>query len=164
MIGAFRRDRLSNRVFHADSHGQFRGRWRVRRRAEDAIRAGTVTKVRRMVAVLALASAGPVMAAAARVRLNAIPASTNQAARHTSLNSGPGERHPRLDQELEREPKAICLDQDRRRNLGTPRLIYTSNSRRRTLVTDGAYQLVDYQVRSFALAAISESVRFSRRS
>ena len=57
MIGLCRRNRLSNRVFHADSHGQPRGRCRVRRRAEDAIRAGTETRARRMVAVLALATA-----------------------------------------------------------------------------------------------------------
>ena len=66
------RDRLLNRVFQADSHGQFRGRCRVSRRAEDAMRAGTVIRVARMVAVRALASAGPVMVAAARVRLNAV--------------------------------------------------------------------------------------------
>ena len=48
------RNRLLNRVFHAVSHGQPRGRCRVRRRAEDAIRAGTVTRVRRMVADMAL--------------------------------------------------------------------------------------------------------------
>src|SRR5450759_4863576 len=80
MIGSYRRNRLSNRVFHADSHGQSRGRCRVSRRAEDAIRAGTVTRVRRMVAVLALAKAGPVMVAAARVRLKAITAHTSHAA------------------------------------------------------------------------------------
>ena len=74
------RDRLLNRVFQADSHGQFRGRCRVSRRAEDAMRAGTVIRVARMVAVRALASAGPVMVAAARVRLNAITAATSQAA------------------------------------------------------------------------------------
>ena len=80
MIGWCRRNRLLNRVFHADSHGQPRGRCKVSRRAEDAIRAGTVTRVRRMVAVLARANPGPVMVAAARVRLNAITASTSHAA------------------------------------------------------------------------------------
>lgn len=80
MIGVFRRNRLSNRVFHADFHGQPCGGCRVRRRAEDAIRAGTVISVRRMVAVRALANRGPAMVAAARVRLNAITASTSQAA------------------------------------------------------------------------------------
>src|SRR6476659_8056504 len=44
------------------------------------MRAGTVIRVARMVAVRALASAGPVMVAAARVRLNAITAATSQAA------------------------------------------------------------------------------------
>lgn len=80
MIGGFLRKRLPNKVFHAVSQGESRGRCKVRRRAEDAIRAGTVISVRRMVAVRALASAGPVRAAAARVRLNAITASTSQAA------------------------------------------------------------------------------------
>ena len=60
-----------NKVVHAACHGQPRGRCRVRRRAEDAIRAGTAIRVRRMVAVRALASAGPVRVAAARVGLNA---------------------------------------------------------------------------------------------
>ena len=40
----------------------------MRRRAEDAIRAGTVIRVRRIVAVRALASLGPVRVAAARTR------------------------------------------------------------------------------------------------
>ena len=44
------------------------------------MRAGTVIRVRRMVAVRALASADPVRVAAARVRLNAMVASTSQAA------------------------------------------------------------------------------------
>jgi len=67
-------------VFHAVSQGQSRGRCSVRRRAEDAIRAGTLIRVRRMVAVRDLARAGPVRVAAARVRLNAITARTSQAA------------------------------------------------------------------------------------
>jgi len=37
-------------------------------RAEDATRAGTAISLRRMVAVVALASPGPVIVAAARVR------------------------------------------------------------------------------------------------
>src|SRR4051794_39522250 len=67
-------------MFHAVSQGQCRGRCNVRRRAEEAIRAGTLIKVRRMVAVRDLARAGPVRVAAARVRLNAMTANTNQAA------------------------------------------------------------------------------------
>ena len=63
-----------------DSQGQSRGRCKVRRRAEDAIRAGTLIRVRRTVAVRDLARAGPVRVAAARVRLNAMTASTSQAA------------------------------------------------------------------------------------
>ena len=79
MIGWFLRNRLSNSVFHAVSHGQPRGRCSRRRRAEEAMRAGTLIRVRRMVAVRDLASAGPVRVAAARVRLNAMTASTSQA-------------------------------------------------------------------------------------
>ena len=45
-----------------------------------AIRAGTLISRRRMVAVVALASCGPVRVAAARVRLNAITANTSHAA------------------------------------------------------------------------------------
>jgi hypothetical protein len=44
------------------------------------MRAGTAISRRRIVAVVALASDGPVMVAAARVRLNAMAASTSQAA------------------------------------------------------------------------------------
>ena len=50
------------------------------RRAEVATRAGTVISLRRIVAVVALARSGPVRVAAARVRLNAMTASTSQAA------------------------------------------------------------------------------------
>ena len=58
------------------------------RRAEEATLAGTVMRVRRMVAVVAFASSEPVMAAAARVRLNAITASTSQAAFAVNLPDG----------------------------------------------------------------------------
>ncbi len=50
------------------------------RRAEVATRAGTVISLRRIVAVVALAICGSVRLAAARVRLNAMTASTSQAA------------------------------------------------------------------------------------
>ena len=70
----------TNRPAQAVCHGQAAGRCRVTLRAEDAIRAGTVISLRRMVAVLDLASAVPAIVAAARVRLNAITASTSQAA------------------------------------------------------------------------------------
>ncbi len=67
--------------FHDVSHGQCVGRCSVKRRAEEATRAGTETIVRRTVAVVALPSWGsPVRVAAARVRLNAITAQTNHAA------------------------------------------------------------------------------------
>ena len=69
-----------NRVVKAVCQGQPVGRCRVSRRAEDASRAGTVISARRMVAVVALARFGPLVVAAARVRLNAITASTSQAA------------------------------------------------------------------------------------
>jgi len=72
---------LSNSVIHDVSHGQRVGRCSVKRRAEEATRAGTETIVRRTVAVVALPSWGsPVKGAAARVRLNAITAQTNHAA------------------------------------------------------------------------------------
>ena len=47
-----------NRSVQAVSQGQAVGRCRVSRRAEDAIRAGTVISLRRMVAVVALARLG----------------------------------------------------------------------------------------------------------
>lgn len=59
--------------------GQAIGRCKVKRRADDAIRAGTVTRVRRMVAVVALASWPSAMVPAARARLNAMTAQTSQA-------------------------------------------------------------------------------------
>jgi len=68
-----------NSWVQACCQGQFVGRCMVRRLAEDAIRAGMVITLRRMVAVMALAIAVPA-AAAARVRLNAMTARTSQAA------------------------------------------------------------------------------------
>src|SRR5665811_1316721 len=68
------------RVVHAVSQGHAVGRCSVRRRAEDAIRAGTCTSLRRIVAVVALAIEVPARVAAARVRLNAMTARTSQAA------------------------------------------------------------------------------------
>jgi hypothetical protein len=70
-------------------------RCRVSRRAEDAMRAGTPIRGRRMVALVARASCGPLLAAAARVRLKAITASTSQAAFVSSSVArccSPGER------------------------------------------------------------------------
>jgi len=71
---------LASRFSQAVCQGHPVGRCRVTRRAEDEIRAGTVMTLRRIVAVVALARAGPVMVAAARVRLNAMTARTSQAA------------------------------------------------------------------------------------
>lgn len=71
--------RAKSRV-QAVSQGQRAGTCSMMRRAEDATRAGTVISLRRIVAVVALAGPGPVMVAAARVRLNAITTSTSQAA------------------------------------------------------------------------------------
>jgi hypothetical protein len=66
-------------VSQASCHGHRVGRCRVRRRAEDATRAGTLMRRRRIVAVVALAWGPPAMVPAARVRLNAIAARTRQA-------------------------------------------------------------------------------------
>jgi hypothetical protein len=70
----------SNRAVQAVSQGQAWGRCRVTRRAEEATRAGTVITLRRIVAVVALAKSGAATVPAARVRLNAMAASTSQAA------------------------------------------------------------------------------------
>ena len=45
--------------------------------------------------------------------------------RRPPINSGPGERHSRLDHPLEPKPPTLCLDQDRRRN---PRKTQLSDS------------------------------------
>src|SRR6202165_1758853 len=80
MIGMCLGNPLANSMSHAVSHGQSVGRCSVSRRAEDAIRAGTETRVRRMLAVVAFTNRGaPVRVAAARVRLNAITAQTSHA-------------------------------------------------------------------------------------
>src|SRR6476659_2634221 len=55
------------------------------------------------------------------------------APRSTPVNPGPGERHSRLDHQLERQPETLHLDQDRRRHPRTPRLIYSTDPWRRTL-------------------------------
>src|SRR3954454_16653066 len=71
----------SERADQAACQGQRLGRWRCRRRAEVAIRAGTAMSLRRMVAGVGFGSAGVlVRVAAARVRLKAITAQTSQAA------------------------------------------------------------------------------------
>src|ERR1019366_8524129 len=46
---------------------------------------------------------------------------------------GPRSRHPRLDQDLERRPPAIRVEEDRRGNPRLPRTILPTNFRRRTL-------------------------------
>ena len=55
------------------------------------------------------------------------------APRRTPVNPGPGERHSRLDHQLERQPETLHLDQDRRRDPRTPRLISSTDPWRRTL-------------------------------
>src|ERR1039458_2304460 len=55
--------------------------------------------------------------------------------RRAQERPGPGSRHPRLDRQLERQPQAIRLDQDSRRDPGLTGKIYCPNFRRRTLVT-----------------------------
>src|SRR6478752_7653279 len=59
------------------------------------------------------------------------------APRRTPVNPGPGERHSRLDHQLERQPETLHLDQDRRRDPRTPRLIYSTDPWRRTLAGRG---------------------------
>src|SRR3954471_2830596 len=56
------------------------------------------------------------------------------APRRAPIDSGPGEGHPRLDRGVERRPPPVCVDEDPRRDPRTPRLISSTNSRRRTLV------------------------------
>ena len=75
-------------VVHAFSQGHAVGRCSVRRRAEDAIRAGTCTSLRRIVPVVALAIVVPARVAAARVRLNAMTARTSQAAFAVNFPAG----------------------------------------------------------------------------
>jgi hypothetical protein len=55
-------------------------------------------------------------------------------ARRPPLNSGPRERHSRLDRRLERQPETLHLDQDRRRDPPESCTISSTNSRRRTLM------------------------------
>ena len=50
--------------------------------------------------------------------------------RRAQERAGPRSRHPRLDRELERQPAAIHLDQDRRRDPGLPSKIYCEDFRR----------------------------------
>lgn len=68
-----------NRSLQLVCQGHPIGRCRVRVRAEPAILAGTLIRVRRIVPVVALANRGPDSAAAALVRLNAITARTSHA-------------------------------------------------------------------------------------
>jgi transposase len=53
--------------------------------------------------------------------------------RRPQEHPGPGERHPGMDHDLERQPATLRLDQDRRRDPRTAGLIYPTDSRRRTL-------------------------------
>ena len=48
----------------------------------------------------------------------------------------PGERRPRVDQELERGPETVRLDQDGRGHPPIPSEIYREDLRRRTLVAE----------------------------
>src|SRR5215204_3012071 len=78
----------SKRWVQAISHGQAVGRCNLTRRPDFATRAGTVMSLRRIVAVVALASCGSVRLAAARVRLNPITASTSHAAFAVNTTEG----------------------------------------------------------------------------
>ena len=77
-----------NSAVQACSHGQALGRCSVSRRIEVAARAGTLMSLRRIVPVVALARSGPLSVPAARVRLNAITASTSQAALAVNFPEG----------------------------------------------------------------------------
>lgn len=77
-----------NKADHAVSHGQVSGRCSRIRRAEDAILAGMLTSFRRIVAVVAEARTVPVIAAAVRVRLNAMTARTSHAAFAVKMPEG----------------------------------------------------------------------------
>ena len=68
-----------NRSSQSSAQGQFAGSRSWTRRAERTGRAGTLISWRRIVAVVALAWKREASAPAARVRLNAIAASTSQA-------------------------------------------------------------------------------------
>lgn len=70
----------SNRTVEACCHGHPVERCSVARLADGTFRAGTATRFRRIVGVVAFARAGPVVVAAARVRFNAMTARTSQAA------------------------------------------------------------------------------------
>lgn len=70
----------SNSLDHCGCHFHCSGRCRTSRLALRAMRTGTVTNLRRIVVVAALASPVPTMAPAVRVRLNAMTAHTSHAA------------------------------------------------------------------------------------
>jgi hypothetical protein len=75
------------------------------RRPEDAILAAKVTSFRRIIDVVALAKAAAVMAPAARVKLNALTASTSQAAFAVNFPEG-GSRGRRKHQRRPTSPGA----------------------------------------------------------
>ena len=70
----------ANAAVHPGSHGQLVGRCRVIFRAEVEMRAGMLMSLRRMVPLRALPRSVPASEPTARERLNAIVASTSQAA------------------------------------------------------------------------------------
>jgi hypothetical protein len=83
------------RSVHASFQGQLAGGCSFSRLVEEAIRAGTVIGLRRMVAVVALSKEGLlVVLAAARVRLNAMAARTSQAAFVVRFLDGRWSREP----------------------------------------------------------------------
>ncbi len=71
---------VSKSCCHPGCQGQSRGRCRVGRRPEVAMRAGTLIRCARRDAVVALLCSPPASAPAVRVRLNAMTAHCNQAA------------------------------------------------------------------------------------
>ena len=78
----------STSVVQAVFQGQAAGRCRVMRWADEASLAGTVISVRRRVAVVALARSGAARVPAVGVRLNAMTASTSQAALALNIPDG----------------------------------------------------------------------------
>ena len=103
-----------NGSVHGSCQGQPVGRCSFSCLAEDAMRAGTMISLRRMVAVVALASDGPATFAAARVRLNAMTARTSQAAEtapaHRLALARPVDRtvHPDLRTAPNRDSLTTC--------------------------------------------------------
>src|SRR6266567_2771234 len=62
-----------------------------------------------------------------------LPDNRSAATRRLQERPGPGERHPRVDQAVERRPQAIRVEEDRRGDPDLTQPIYPTNFRRGTL-------------------------------